>query len=156
MTEASRGKLAPTARFERGGPRPSDASRDEPTNAEGTVLRVLIADDAPDIRLLLRMYLTDTRIEVVGEATNGSEAVDLATSHRPDAVILDLAMPVMDGLQAIPLIKEASPETKIVVLSGFDADRMAERALGLGAETYLQKGVALGDIAQMLWNLCRP
>lgn len=118
-------------------------------------LRILIADDAPDIRLLLRMYLTDTRLEVIGEATNGAEAVELAGSEKPDAVILDLAMPVMDGLEAIPLIKEASPGTKIVVLSGFDADKMAERALGLGAETYLQKGVALGDIGQMLWNLCR-
>jgi YesN/AraC family two-component response regulator len=118
-------------------------------------LSVLIADDAPDIRLLLKMYLTDSRLKVVGEATNGAEAVEMAGSHKPDAVILDLAMPVMDGLEAIPLIKQASPETKIVVLSGFDADRMAERALGLGAETYLQKGVALGDIGQMLWNLCR-
>lgn len=123
--------------------------------AAETALRILIADDAPDIRLLLKMYLTDSRLEVVGEATNGQEAVDLAGSEKPDAVILDLAMPVMDGLEAIPLIKQASPSTKIVVLSGFDADRMAERALGLGAETYLQKGVALGDIGQMLWNLCR-
>jgi YesN/AraC family two-component response regulator len=120
-----------------------------------SALRVLIADDAPDIRLLLKMYLTDTRLEVVGEATNGREAVDMAGAEKPDAVILDLAMPIMDGLEAIPLIKEASPNTKIVVLSGFDADKMAERALGLGAETYLQKGVALGDISQMLWNLCR-
>jgi YesN/AraC family two-component response regulator len=101
------------------------------------------------------MYLTDSRLEVVGEATNGSEAVELAAAEQPDAVILDLAMPVMDGLQAIPLIKEASPDTKIVVLSGFDADRMAVRALKLGADTYLQKGVALGDISQTLWNLCR-
>ena len=123
--------------------------------APEAALRVLIADDAPDIRLLLKMYLTDSRLEVVGEATNGAEAVAMATSHQPDAVILDLAMPVMDGLEAIPLIKQASPGTKFVVLSGFDADRMAERALGLGAETYLQKGVALGDIGQMLWNLCR-
>ena len=123
--------------------------------AAGTALRILIADDAPDIRLLLKMYLTDSRLKVVGEATNGAEAVEMAGAEKPDAIILDLAMPVMDGLEAIPLIKKASPDTKIVVLSGFDADRMAERAMGLGAETYLQKGVALGDIGQMLWNLCR-
>jgi YesN/AraC family two-component response regulator len=126
----------------------ADAAVDE-------ALRILIADDAPDIRLLLKMYLTDSRLEVIGEATNGAEAVEMAGLEKPDAVILDLAMPVMDGLEAIPLIKEASPATKIVVLSGFDADRMAERAISLGAETYLQKGVALGDIGQMLWNLCR-
>lgn len=123
--------------------------------AADTALRILIADDAPDIRLLLKMYLTDSRLDVVGEATNGAEAVELAGAQKPDAIILDLAMPVMDGLEAIPLIKKASPDTKIVVLSGFDADKMAERAIGLGAETYLQKGVALGDIGQTLWNLCR-
>lgn len=156
MTEVSRGNLSPNASRKGGGAVSRNADTSQPSGTENQVLRVLIADDAPDIRLLLRMYLTDSRIEVVGEATNGSEAVDMAGSHHPDAVILDLAMPVMDGLQAIPLIKEKSPDTKIVVLSGFDADRMAERALGLGAETYLQKGVALGDIAQMLWNLCRP
>lgn len=119
-------------------------------------LRVLIADDAAEIRLLLRMYLTGNKLEVVGEATNGKEAVDIATTQQPDAVILDLAMPVMDGLEAIPLIKQASPESKIVVLSGFDADRAAKTALDLGAERYLQKGVALGDISQLLWDLCRP
>lgn len=119
-------------------------------------LRVLIADDAAEIRLLLRMYLTGNKLEVVGEATNGKEAVDIAATQQPDAVILDLAMPVMDGLEAIPLIKQASPESKIVVLSGFDADRAARTALDLGAERYLQKGVALGDISQLLWDLCRP
>lgn len=123
--------------------------------APDAALRVLIADDAPDIRLLLRMYLTDSRLEVIGEAANGEEAVAMARAEKPDAIILDLAMPVMDGLQAIPLIKQASPDTKIVVLSGFDAERMAARAMKLGAETYLQKGVALGDIGQTLWNLCR-
>lgn len=121
----------------------------------GVPVRVLIADDAPDIRLLLRMYLADSRLRVVGEATNGVEAVEMVKAEQPDAVILDLAMPVMDGLEAIPLIKEAAPATKIVVLSGFDAQRMAERAMTLGAETYLQKGVALGEISQTLWNLCR-
>ena len=120
-----------------------------------SALRVLIADDAADIRLLLKMYLTDSRLEVVGEATNGAEAVEMARNEQPEAIILDLAMPVMDGLEAIPLIKQASPHTKIVVLSGFDAERMAEKAISLGAETYLQKGVALGEISQTVWNLCR-
>lgn len=119
------------------------------------VLTVLIADDSPDIRLLLRMYLTGSKLEVVGEAADGKEAVDLTALHKPDAVILDLAMPVMDGLEAIPLIKDASPHTKIVVLSGFEADRMAETALGLGADRYIQKGVGLGEVSQMLWDLCR-
>ena len=124
--------------------------------ASTDALRILIADDAAEIRLLLRMYLTGNKLEIVGEATNGKEAVDLAATEKPDAIILDLAMPIMDGLEAIPLIKEASPDTKIVVLSGFDADRAAKTALDLGAERYLQKGVSLGEIAQLLWDLCRP
>lgn len=130
-------------------------NKEEPV-ATQDALRVLIADDAAEIRLLLRMYLTGNKLEIVGEATNGKEAVDLATTEQPDAIILDLAMPVMDGLEAIPLIKEASPDSKIVVLSGFDAGRAAQTALDLGAEHYLQKGVALGDISQLLWDLCRP
>ncbi|MGH2736861.1 MAG: response regulator, partial [Actinomycetota bacterium] len=63
-------------------------------------LRVIIADDAADIRLLLRMYLSGSKLEVVGEAADGKEAVNLVTSLKPDAVILDLSMPVMDGLEA--------------------------------------------------------
>lgn len=118
-------------------------------------LRILIADDAADIRLLLRMYLSGSKMAIVGEASDGKEAVALAASEKPDAVILDLSMPVMDGLEAIPLIKEAAPDTKIVVLSGFEADRMADAALELGAESYLQKGVGLGEISQLLWDLCR-
>jgi YesN/AraC family two-component response regulator len=101
------------------------------------------------------MYLSGSKLEVVGEAADGKQAVELVTLEKPDAVILDLSMPVMDGLEAIPLIKEASPQTKIVVLSGFEADRMAEAALELGAERYLQKGVGLGEISQLLWDLCR-
>jgi len=121
-------------------------------------LRVLLADDAPDIRLLLRMGLeseTGNRFEVVGEATNGREAVDLASDTRPDAVILDMAMPVMDGLEAIPLIREASPKTKIIVLSGFEANQLADRALALGASAYLEKGVAMVGLGAEIWDICR-
>ena len=118
-------------------------------------VRLVLADDASDIRTLLRLMLGKAGYDIVAEADDGAEAVAAAVELQPDVVIIDLAMPVMDGLEAIPLIKEASPKSKIVVLSGFDSDRAAETALDLGAERYLQKGVALGDISQLLWDLCR-
>ena len=71
---------------------------------------------------------------------NGAEAVDMVCRTAADVILLDLAMPVMDGLQAIPEIRRRSPGTGIVVLSGFDASKMGQRALDLGAHAYLSKG----------------
>lgn len=117
--------------------------------------RVLIADDTPDIRMLLRWSLDpDDRFDVVAEASNGQEAVDAARSAQIDVVLLDLAMPVMDGLQAIPIIKESSPATKIVVLSGFDAEAMGDEAMARGADAYLEKGAGFKQIAQVLLDIC--
>lgn len=117
--------------------------------------RVVIADDTADIRMLLRWSLEpDERFEIVGEAANGAEAVDLVSGAEVDAVLLDLAMPVMDGLQAIPRIKGASPGITIVVLTGFDEHAMAGEALARGADAYLEKGIAMSEIAQLLSDMC--
>jgi DNA-binding NarL/FixJ family response regulator len=119
-----------------------------------TRIRVLLADDTPEIRRLLRLNLElDGRFEIVGEAADGAEAVALAESLRPDAVILDLAMPVMDGLQAIPVILESCPASRILVLSGFDHSRMEARAREQGAHGYLEKGAAFVQIADTLVDL---
>ncbi len=124
--------------------------------AEVVPCRVVIADDTPDIRMLLRWSIEpDDRFEIVGEAANGAEALSLISSLRVDAILLDLAMPVMDGLQAIPRIKTASPSTRIVVLSGFDQESMAGEALKRGADAYLEKGVAVRDITQVLSEMCQ-
>jgi CheY-like chemotaxis protein len=102
-------------------------------------VRVLLADDLADIRLVIRLLLeADGRAEVVGEATDGAEAVRLASELRPDAVILDLRMPGMDGVQALPLIREVSPGTVVVALSALPVSPMTERAISLGA-TYVRK-----------------
>jgi DNA-binding NarL/FixJ family response regulator len=117
--------------------------------------KILIADDTSDLRLLLRaLFEDDDRFEVVGEACNGAEAVEQVESKKPDAILLDLAMPVMDGLQAIPRIRESSPRTKIVVLTGFDSDSLSSKALGLGAHAYLEKGVAFEEITGTLLKIC--
>lgn len=110
-------------------------------------VRVAIVDDTPDLRLLLRMALERGEgIEVVAEGGNGREGVDIAARHRPDVILLDLAMPVMDGMTALPLIREQSPATAVVVLSGFAADTMTERAIHAGARAYLQKGAGVDEL----------
>ena len=118
--------------------------------------RVVIADDTPDIRMLLRWSLEpDDRFEIVGEAANGAEALSLIAENTVDAILLDLAMPVMDGLQAIPKIKDTSPDTRIVVLSGFDEESMAGEALSRGADVYLEKGVAVSEVTRVLADVCK-
>jgi DNA-binding NarL/FixJ family response regulator len=106
--------------------------------------RVLIADDFQDVRMLLRVQLQRTgRFDVVAEAANGEEAVELATQLQPDVVLLDMSMPRMDGLQALPLIREAVPGVRVLVLSGFDEGTMAQKALDLGADGYVEKGLRM-------------
>lgn len=120
-----------------------------------TPLRVLIADDTPDVRELLHMALELQRgLEVVGEAADGVEAVAAAEQLTPDALLLDLAMPRMDGLQAIPEVRRVSPHTKIIVLSGFEASVTANEALSRGAHAYVPKGTAMPAIAAKIREVC--
>ena len=102
-------------------------------------VRVLLVDDLSDIRLVMRLLLeADGRTEVVGEASDGAQAVALVQELHPDAVILDLRMPGMDGVQALPLIRDASPGTVVVALSALPVGPMTDRAVDLGA-TYVRK-----------------
>lgn len=114
-------------------------------------LRVVLVDDTREYRSLLRIILEQHGgFDVVGEAADGEAAVELTTRLRPDAIVLDLAMPVMDGLQAIPLLREASPETAVVVLSGFARGQLDHVALERGAAAYVEKGEAFSRIAATL------
>lgn len=118
--------------------------------------RVLIVDDMPDIRLLLRMnFEQDGRFEVVGEADDGLEAIETAAVVRPDVVVLDLAMPRMDGLQVIPLIKQRSPDTEVVIYSGFAASQLETTARTLGAAAYVEKTTSLATLNEALLAACK-
>jgi len=119
-------------------------------------IRVVLADDTRDIRLLLALALELAGgFEVVGEAADGNEAIAQVTVHQPDILLLDLAMPVLDGLQALPHIRERAPDSLVVVLSGFGASAMGEEAVRLGATTYVQKGVNPTELAEQLRALIR-
>lgn len=101
---------------------------------------VLVIDDHPGMRLLLRRLIDgDPRFEWVGEAENGFEGVLLAQSLHPDAVILDITMPLLDGREALPLIRETSPTSKVVVLSTFvDREKRSGREAD-PADAYIDK-----------------
>lgn len=120
--------------------------------------QVLIVDDTPDLRLLLQLSLSRYQgVTVVAEAGDGQQGIDLAREHQPDVVLLDLAMPRMDGLQALPVIREVAPEARVVVLSGFDESRMATAATSAGAHAYLRKGASPDElIATVASVLGRP
>lgn len=100
----------------------------------------VLIDDMSEIRMLLRMALEDVGIEVVGEAADGAAGVEVAGACLPDIVILDVSMPVMDGLTALPGIREQLPNAKIIMLSAFDRELCEEPALSRGADAYVEKG----------------
>ena len=110
-------------------------------------IRVVLCDDVTAFRALVRYSLEDVEgIEVVGEAADGCEGVRQVADLQPDVILLDLSMPELDGLEAIPQMRESSPHTRIVALSGFTADRMAEPVMARGAKAYLEKGAEIEEI----------
>jgi DNA-binding NarL/FixJ family response regulator len=111
----------------------------------------VIADDQASVReglVLLLGLLHD--IDVVASAANGQEALDLVAQHQPDAILLDLHMPVLDGIEATRLLTEQHPEVAIVVLTTYADDASVLAALGAGARSYLTKDADRADIAQAL------
>jgi DNA-binding NarL/FixJ family response regulator len=110
-------------------------------------IRVLLCDDAEGFRALMRVSLADDpRIEIVGEAADGVEGVEATAELQPDVVLLDMSMPRMGGLQAIPKMRRSAPRTSIIGLSSLSASRMAAPSIEIGAHSYLEKGSELEDI----------
>jgi PAS domain S-box-containing protein len=121
-----------------------EVAKPEVAKPEQRSPRIVIVDDNDDVRRLLRVQIERIgRYDVVGEGIDGVHAIEVVTATQPDVVFLDLAMPRMDGLEALPLILGAAPGVRVVVLSGFDQDTIASKALEAGAVRYVEKGVRL-------------
>src|SRR5438105_4753871 len=119
-------------------------------------LRVVVADDTPSIRLLMRHILEGSgAFQVVADAADGQEAVDLAAALQPDLVLLDLIMPKLDGLEAIPRIRSSSPGSRIVVLSGVTAQGLAPPASAGGPDGYVEKRQRPEEILRIALDVCR-
>jgi YesN/AraC family two-component response regulator len=104
-------------------------------------VNVLVVDDSEDLRDLISLVIErhPEGWQVVATAAEGQEAVDEARTQQPDLVLLDIAMPVMDGMQALPLIREVAPRAVVVMISGYPFATAGQGALNAGAHGYLEK-----------------
>jgi len=119
------------------------------------ILTVLLVDDDPDTRTLLELMLEeDGRFTVVGHASDGAEAVRLAEQECPDVVVLDLQMPGMDGLTALPMLRRSLPRARIVVMSAFPDPLTLADAIGQGVDGYIDKGRSWCELLPTLAGLC--
>jgi RNA polymerase sigma factor (sigma-70 family) len=118
-------------------------------------IRVLVADDHEIVRHGLKSVFKDSEISIVGEATDAAEAVTLTSEQRPDVVTLDVRLGAGDGLDAIKAIREANPDTRIVMLSSFDSPTYIARAVSAGASDYVLKTASRKDLIEAVTNAAR-
>ncbi|HVU73267.1 MAG TPA: PAS domain S-box protein [Mycobacteriales bacterium] len=112
---------------------------------------VVLVDDAADLRELVRIRLRlSKQFDVVGEGSDGFEAISLASQHEPNLMLLDVSMPRLGGLEALPRVLAASPKTKVVLYSGFSEEGLAARGVELGATAFIEKSVAIDRLADEL------
>jgi DNA-binding NarL/FixJ family response regulator len=114
-----------------------------------------VVDDAANLRDLLTLLLdTEDEFEVIGTASDGEQALVVAATLQPDIILLDLAMPVMDGMQALPRLRGMLPASIIVIFSGFDQVALVDEAMASGADAYLEKGASVTQLVDLLRELC--
>ena len=114
-------------------------------------IRVLIVDDVPQVRRELRtlLPLLDA-IDIVGEAENGQSAIELAAALRPDVILMDVEMPMMDGLAATRLIKQQCPQCRVIILSIYNDEAVRAKARSAGADDFVDKGAPLAALLQAI------
>ena len=114
-------------------------------------IRILTVDDHPLIRAGLAAFLkTESDVEVIGEAGNGEEAIERYRELRPDILMMDLSMPVMDGLSATRAIVDEFPDARIIVLTTYGGDEDIHRALEAGARGYLVKDMLVDEVMDVV------
>jgi two-component system NarL family response regulator len=119
-------------------------------------IRILIADDHPVVREGLAAIISlFTEMTVVAQAGNGREAVDLFRQHRPEMALLDLRMPLLDGVSAITAIRAEFPDARLILLTTYDGDEDIYRALRAGAKAYLLKDSPREDLLKCIREVHR-
>src|SRR5690349_10879039 len=117
----------------------------------GKTIRVLVVDDHPPMRMgLVALIKSQAGMDVVAEASDGEEAIEVYDDVRPDIVLMDLRMPGIGGVEAILAIRKKHPEARVVVLSTYDLDEDIHRALQSGAKSYLLKDMPTEEIASTI------
>ncbi len=122
-------------------------------NAETHSIKVMIVDDNPDDRFLLNSRLsTDDRIRIVGEASSARYVIDQAALLQPDVIVLDMRMPGMSGLEALPELKERCPSARIVAVSGIN-DSTLQQSRDAGADLHVVKSSSMSEVLDAVLRL---
>lgn len=147
VSQANRAEVAPKSpTAERGDAKPA-------SNGAGQRPTVVIADDNSSIRLLLKGVLSELGLNIVAQAGNGEEAIRAVKAFQPTVLFLDVNMPILSGLEALPRILEASPETAVVMVTGDTSRTIVQQAAGLGARGYIVKPVRPAYVEKFLKEL---
>lgn len=117
---------------------------------QGTSRRVLIADDEKDSRALLKLMITNMNWQVVAEAANGQEAVDLYLQHRPDLLLLDINMPDKTGEEALEEILNQDPNATVIMLTSVADMQTVEKCIDLGASNYIRKDTHIDGVRAII------
>jgi two-component system nitrate/nitrite response regulator NarL len=124
------------------------------THAKPDLVRVLIADDEPlFVEMVEALLASDGRFAVVGRANNGVEAVDLATTLSPDVTLMDISMPLVDGIEATRRIRERQPEACILILTGSSIASEIDRSRQAGAAGFLTKDSVGSQLVEAILDL---
>ena len=119
-------------------------------------IRIVIADDHRILRAGLKTLLsTDSNLEVIGEATNFEESIQQVNELRPDILLMDIGMPGMDGLEAIPILRQKSPQTQILVLTMHEDTALVQAYLHAGASGYIIKRAAESELIDAIYVVWR-
>jgi CheY-like chemotaxis protein len=134
-------------------PAVSDSSGRRPTRA-GHELRVLVADDHHVMRQgLVSLVAEQPSIEVVGEASNGVEAVEMAKQLAPDVIVMDVSMPEMDGVEATRRVKRLFPKTRVIALTMYDDEQIEREMRSAGAEEFVNKAHSSANLLKAIYGL---